>query len=163
MVLLGIGIGSALTPLTSAGVAGVAPKDAGAASGLVNVSQQLGTSLGIGILVTVFASASHAVVPPAGASAGWLAQHQLAHGVATALRGSAIFLALALVVVTLVMWRPELRHAQAASTARGDGSPTGLGPIALPGARPALPPLRDRAVAPVTGLTPAGSHPVDPQ
>ncbi len=58
LVLLGIGMGSALTPLTTAGIAGVADRDAGAASGLVNVSQQLGGTLGVGALVTVFAAAS---------------------------------------------------------------------------------------------------------
>ena len=58
MALLGIGIGAALVPLTTAGIAGVAADDAGAASGLVNVAQQLGGSLGLGILITVFAAAS---------------------------------------------------------------------------------------------------------
>ncbi len=98
MLLLGTGIGTALTPLTTAGVAGVAPEDAGAASGLVNVAQQLGASLGLGILVTVFAAASHAPAhprPPTARRPGWPSQ-ALAHGVATALRGSALFLALAL-------------------------------------------------------------------
>ena len=40
--------------LTSASLADVAPEDAGAASGLVNVSQQLGAALGLAVLVTVF-------------------------------------------------------------------------------------------------------------
>ena len=48
LALLGIGIGIAFTPLTAAGIAGVAPGDAGAASGLLNVAQQLGGSLGPG-------------------------------------------------------------------------------------------------------------------
>ena len=71
LALLGIGIGIAFTPLTAAGIAGVAPRDAGAASGLLNVAQQLGGSLGLGILITVFASASRsaASTPLAGASA----------------------------------------------------------------------------------------------
>ena len=42
MTLLGIGIGAVLSPLTAAGIAGVAPADAGGASGLVNVAQQIG-------------------------------------------------------------------------------------------------------------------------
>ena len=107
MLLLGAGIGTALTPLTTAGVAGVAPEDAGAASGLVNVAQQLGASLGLGILVTVFAAASHTPARTASpTTAARAADVALAHGVATALRGSAVFLALALVVVVTVMWRP---------------------------------------------------------
>jgi len=60
LLLLGIGAGTSFTTLTSAGVAGVAPEDAGAASGLVNVAHQLGGSLGVGILVTVFSAATPA-------------------------------------------------------------------------------------------------------
>jgi EmrB/QacA subfamily drug resistance transporter len=94
LALLGFGMGIAFAPLTAAGVAGVAPSDAGAASGLVNVAQQLGGSLGLGILITVFASASRSA-----------AHDRLAHGVATALTGSAVFLALALAVVIVVVRR----------------------------------------------------------
>jgi len=57
MALIGIGQGFALSPLTVAGVAGVDPSDAGAASGLVNVAHQIGGSLGLGILVVVFDAA----------------------------------------------------------------------------------------------------------
>ena len=72
LALLGTGIGMAFTPLTAAGIAGVgALADAGAASGLLNVAQQLGGSLGLGILITVFASATRSAAdhPLAGASA----------------------------------------------------------------------------------------------
>ncbi|MGH9017745.1 MAG: MFS transporter, partial [Acidimicrobiales bacterium] len=104
MLLLGLGIGTALTPLTTAGVAGVAPEDAGAASGLVNVAQQLGGSLGLGILITVFSAASRAAtVHPVGATVALQARHELALGVATALKGSAVFLALGFVVVAALM------------------------------------------------------------
>ncbi|HVC70031.1 MAG TPA: MFS transporter [Acidimicrobiales bacterium] len=113
MLLLGLGIGTAMTPLTTAGMAGVEPEDAGAASGVVNVSQQLGGSLGLGILVTVFAAASRAAVHhSAGAPVAQQARLQLAHGVATSLRGSALFLALALGVAVLVMRRPTQREAE---------------------------------------------------
>ena len=108
MSLLGIGIGSALVPLTTAGIAGVEEKDAGAASGLVNVAQQLGGSLGLGILITVFAAAGAGRVPHTDGvtSARSVAQWNLAHDVATALRGSAVFLALALVVIMATMRAP---------------------------------------------------------
>lgn len=102
LILLGIGMGSALTPLTTAGMAGVADADAGAASGLINVAHQLGGTLGVGALITVFAAASN------GAGA-----HALAEGVPTVLVGSAILIALSLIAVLGVM-RPRLLPARAA-------------------------------------------------
>lgn len=90
MAVLGIGQGLALSPLTIAGVSGVAAQDAGAASGLVNASHQLGGSLGLALLVVVYAaSAGH----PGGPAA------DLAHRVATCLGVSAGLLVLAWVVV----------------------------------------------------------------
>jgi hypothetical protein len=105
MSLLGIGIGSALVPLTGAGIEGVEPEDAGAASGLVNVAQQLGGSLGLAILITVFAAASHSASgrPVGAGSLHTAAQWGLAHAISTSLKGSAVFLALGLVVVLAVM------------------------------------------------------------
>jgi EmrB/QacA subfamily drug resistance transporter len=98
LVMMGIGMGAALTPLTAAGIAGVQADDAGAASGVVNVAHQLGGSLGLGILVTVFAGAER--------GAGGGAQHALAHAVSSAVTGSAVFLALGLAVVLVVMRAP---------------------------------------------------------
>ena len=116
LALLGIGIGMAFTPLTAAGIAGVAEGDAGAASGLLNVAQQLGGSLGLGILITVFASATRSAAqhPLAGASAHTEASRELAHAVGTSLTGSAVLLALALAVVLAVMRRPAEAKAPAA-------------------------------------------------
>jgi EmrB/QacA subfamily drug resistance transporter len=102
LALLGMGMGSALTPLTTAGMAGVVDADAGAASGLINVAQQLGGTLGVGALVTVFAASS------AGAGA-----HSLVEGVPTVLTGAAILIALALTTVLGVM-RPGLFPAKTA-------------------------------------------------
>jgi predicted MFS family arabinose efflux permease len=95
LVVLGLGIGIAFVPLTSASLSGVAVEDAGAASGLVNVAQQVGASLGLGILVTVFAASS---------SPGRLG---LAHGVNAALTGSAVLLGLALLVAAAAVRRRE--------------------------------------------------------
>ena len=58
LLVFGLGNGLAFVPLTTAALDGVEPADAGAASGLVNVMQQLGGSLGLAVLVTVFGSAS---------------------------------------------------------------------------------------------------------
>jgi EmrB/QacA subfamily drug resistance transporter len=108
MVLLGAGLGIAIVTLTTRGIAGVAPEDSGAASGLLNVAQQVGASLGLGILTSVFAAAStHASShPAAGLDARREAAQALAHGVSAALTGAAVFLVIAL-VVALVMTGPR--------------------------------------------------------
>jgi EmrB/QacA subfamily drug resistance transporter len=117
LVLLGIGMGLALTPLTTAGVAGVAPDDAGAASGVVNAAHQLGASLGLSVLVTVFASAGRAATHhlPAGLSVHAQAHYELAHAVAAALTGSAALLALALLVTIVAVGPRQPISALAAS------------------------------------------------
>ncbi len=56
MVVIGIGNGAAMAPLTTSGVRGVEGRDQGAASGLVNVAHQLGGSIGLSVLVVVFAA-----------------------------------------------------------------------------------------------------------
>jgi len=56
MLLVGIGQGASTIRLTSAGIAGVNSEDSGAASGLVSTHVQLGSSLGLSILITLAAS-----------------------------------------------------------------------------------------------------------
>jgi len=112
LLLLGVGMGAALTPLTSAGIAGVAPEDAGAASGLVNTAHQPGGALGISVLVTVFTAAG-----------GGQNADQLADGVASALTSAAVFLALA------ARGRSRDRAPRSIARRRGGRSP---GVIAVP-------------------------------
>jgi EmrB/QacA subfamily drug resistance transporter len=58
LVFMGAGAGISFVSLTSASLADVAPEDAGAASGLINVSQQIGGALGLAVLVSAFSSLS---------------------------------------------------------------------------------------------------------
>lgn len=97
MAMLGIGQGIALSPLTVVGVAGVDAADAGAASGLVNAAHQLGGSLGLALLVVVFAASGLAGALPAA---------DLAHRVAACLAAGAVLLGLALLVVLVFIVRP---------------------------------------------------------
>jgi predicted MFS family arabinose efflux permease len=96
LILMGVGMAAAFTPLTTAGIHAVSSDDAGAASGLVNVAHQLGGAVGIAVLVTVFAGA--------GGNDG--SPREFAHALSTALSGSVICLLLAVTVVIGVMWRP---------------------------------------------------------
>jgi MFS family permease len=69
VLLFGTGNGLALVPLTGASLAGVRQEDAGAASGLVNVMQQIGGALGLAVLVSVFGSAGRVVAGQSAAAA----------------------------------------------------------------------------------------------
>jgi EmrB/QacA subfamily drug resistance transporter len=110
MLLLGLGIGVAFIPLTAASLAGIDPGDAGAASGLVNVMQQVGGALGLGILVTLFGTASRDDVRHSRTGISEVAQQhdQLAHAIAVAFTGSAVFLALTFAVIVIaIRGKPE--------------------------------------------------------
>ena len=93
MVLLGVGQGLAFAPLTNAGIAGVAPADAGAASGLVNTAHQLGTALGLAVLAAVAVRAGAGLSGPAAVT-----EH-----VRAALAGSTAMLAVGLAVVLVLI------------------------------------------------------------
>ncbi|MEU0300733.1 MFS transporter [Streptomyces sp. NPDC006175] len=58
ILVFGFGMGMQFVSLTLMAVSGVAPREAGAASGVLNATQQVGGSLGLSILVTVFGTAS---------------------------------------------------------------------------------------------------------
>lgn len=106
MVLIGAGQGAALGPFTAAGIAGVTPKDAGAASGLVNVAHQLGGSLGLSVLVTAFAAAG---------ATGLTANALLAHRVSIALTVGSGMLVLAFGLVVALIVRPGANARQSAA------------------------------------------------
>jgi EmrB/QacA subfamily drug resistance transporter len=100
LILVGIGNGSAFVPLTGAALQGVEPRHAGAASGLVNVMQQIGAALGLAILVTVFGSASRhaaATTPPSDTPL------ERAHHVFVSGAHSAFLTATALLIATLLV------------------------------------------------------------
>ncbi|RZI56984.1 MAG: MFS transporter [Rubrivivax sp.] len=103
MVLIGLGQGLLLAPLTAAGVAGVAQKDAGAASGLVNVAHQLGGALGLGLLVLVFANAA----PEASHDTASLALR-----ISAVMEVAALLVGLALIAVLLFIVVPRHRRAR---------------------------------------------------
>ncbi len=110
LVLLGLGSGLSFVSLTSASLAGVDPADAGAASGLINVSQQLGAALGLAVLVTVFDVATshaplgaHAAPDPAAVAH---ADAVLVHGLRTVFAAGLVFTLGALAAVGIFVRTP---------------------------------------------------------
>jgi EmrB/QacA subfamily drug resistance transporter len=122
MLVFGAGMGLLFVPLTILAVSGVPPHETGAASSLLNVMQQVGGSLGLSILVTVFGTASRneattqigdflrTARPEAQAQfqqtgqlpAPW-ADQVLAHGISTSFQLAVVFAALALAVALVVV------------------------------------------------------------
>jgi EmrB/QacA subfamily drug resistance transporter len=64
-LLAAIGLGLSFVPVTIAAVSGVAKREAGLASGLINTSQQIGGALGLAVLATIANSRTDAVMATA--------------------------------------------------------------------------------------------------
>jgi EmrB/QacA subfamily drug resistance transporter len=58
-LVIGVGLGFSFVPVSIAALAGVAPHEAGLASGLINTSQQIGGALGVAVLSTVSTTRTH--------------------------------------------------------------------------------------------------------
>jgi len=113
-VLIGIGMGLAVTPIAVAGTAGVPPRDAGLASGLLNTSRTVGASIGLAALATIAASRTTNFLSDHAASANRTAAaltdgYTLAFGIA-----AGILLATAAVALATL---PSLRTINRAASA----------------------------------------------
>lgn len=117
IMMLGIGTGAALVPLTTAGIAGVAPRDAGAASGLINATHYIGGALGTAVVVFIVdlmrsrAALSRALTGPTSESG---AKAELTHALSVSAATSAAFFVLALLIVLVTIRRPRPRTLPAA-------------------------------------------------
>lgn len=93
MLIAGLATGLAFMPITATVLAGVEHEHAGSASGLLQTTQQLGSAVGVAVIVSVYA---------AGAVPG-----QFVPGLQAALLTSAGFAALALLVTATVLRTPR--------------------------------------------------------
>jgi hypothetical protein len=118
-MLIGVGFGLLFVPLTTASLAGVPPKDSGAASAMLNMLQLVGGSLGLAVLVAVFGTSSrHAASHPVpGLTPLAQAQHVLAHGIASAFLLAAVLDVAALLVILLVIRTRQTAAAPVATAA----------------------------------------------
>jgi EmrB/QacA subfamily drug resistance transporter len=105
ILLIAAGMGCIFVPITLGAVAGVKPQDAGFASAMLNVGQQVGGALGLSALVAVSSAASRrAARTSRGLSGQALAHHIFTAGADSAFRVGAIF-ALAGVVAAMLLIR----------------------------------------------------------
>jgi MFS family permease len=107
LVMFGMGSGLAFISMTTAGLTDVAPADAGAASGLINVTQQLGAALGLAVLVTVFDAVVGESSVSSFAPATAAARSAIVHGLDVALLAGAGFALTAFLIVTFLIRRPS--------------------------------------------------------
>ncbi|MCX5001512.1 MFS transporter [Streptomyces sp. NBC_00638] len=156
-LVFGFGMGLQFVSLTLMAVSGVQPKDTGAASGILNATQQVGGSLGLSVLVTVFGTASRneatdqvakflSTATPAQQlqfrrtgqlPAPW-SQQVLTSGISAAFVAAAIFAVFAaLVALIVIQVRPsDLERLQGGAAsftpAEGSGDPAGESARAAP-------------------------------
>ncbi|MFF7335529.1 DHA2 family efflux MFS transporter permease subunit [Streptomyces sp. NPDC008150] len=96
-VLLGFGMGAVLNATTNAATAGLAPHQAGLASGLLNTTRQLGSAVGLVTLAALSVSRADART-----GAGAATTDALASGYRLALTGAAFFAVAGLVAALFV-------------------------------------------------------------
>ncbi|MFH9347793.1 MFS transporter [Kitasatospora sp. NPDC017646] len=121
-LLFGFGMGSIFVPAMLTAVSHVAPHETGAATGMLNTTQQVGGSLGLSILVTVYGTASRneagrqvgaflrqataqqaARFRASGKLPAPYSSEVLVHGIATAFRMGLVFAALAVLIAVFVI------------------------------------------------------------
>lgn len=152
MMVLGLGMGMEFVSLTLMAVSGVEPRESGAASGVLNATQQVGGSLGLSILVTTYGTASRNEADSvlrrflAEATPGQRARLRrtgelpspwsdqvLTAGVTSAFVVAAVMAGLAALIALVVI---QVRTSDLERLQGGRGIPEADGPPAGPGGRP---------------------------
>ena len=109
-VLVGVGIAFAYVPVSIASLAGVAEREAGLASGLINTSQQIGGAIGTAIASTIFISHFKSL-----RIGGKSLPEALTGGYAWAFWGLAVIGVLALIAALTLIRREEMAEVPSAA------------------------------------------------
>jgi EmrB/QacA subfamily drug resistance transporter len=105
-IVMSVGLALVFVPLSSIALYGVAPRDAGVASAMLNTTQQVGGALGTALLNTLYASAVAGYLTSHVAGAGGAQALQFdafLHGYRVAFLVGGLMLAAALVVVVVLV------------------------------------------------------------
>ncbi|MGB8004310.1 MAG: MFS transporter, partial [Gaiellaceae bacterium] len=109
-LMVGVGIAFAFVPVSIAALAGVAEREAGLASGLINTSQQIGGAIGVAVASTIFTTHFKSLT-----SDGKPLPDALTGGYAWAFWGLAVFAVLALIAALTLIKREDMSEAPAAA------------------------------------------------
>jgi EmrB/QacA subfamily drug resistance transporter len=117
IIVMGVGFGLIMAPSFATATRGVEPTDAGVASAMVNTSQQVGGSLGVALLSTVFADAVSGYSAAVGTPAALAQAEAAVHGNSMAFWWAAGILMVG-AIVTALLFEPgpaeETEHSSAA-------------------------------------------------
>ena len=105
IMVMGVGFGLIMAPSFATATHGVAQADAGVAAAMVSTSQQVGGSLGLALLSTIFAAALAGFSAPAGTSPALAQAEAAVHGYTVAFWWAAATLAAGAVVTALLFDR----------------------------------------------------------
>lgn len=95
MIILGVGAGIVFIPFTALGLTKAESSDAGAASGIINAAHQIGGSVGLAILATVFGTYG---------TSGSTPKSEFTHAVSATITGSTLFFVASLVAVSILLF-----------------------------------------------------------
>jgi MFS family permease len=97
-LLVGFGLALAFIPVSIAALAGVGPREAGLASGLLNTSQQIGGAIGVAVASSIAVSrATHLLHTGASAASALTSGYALAFWVVAGISAGGVVAALGLV------------------------------------------------------------------
>lgn len=117
-MLLAAGFGLALPALTTLGMSGAGPDDAGLASGLFNTTQQIGMAVGVAVLSTLAAGhTGHALAGGASQAAALTGGYRLAYTVGAGLMIAAFAVAYTLLREPRQTTQPQPEHQPVPATA----------------------------------------------
>ncbi|BAZ11810.1 hypothetical protein NIES4071_36360 [Calothrix sp. NIES-4071] len=105
-VLVGLGIVTGVVTVTIAATAGISDSDQGLASGLLNTSQQVGSAVGLAILVAVSTARTNAIIASTGNSP-IVKQAATTQGFQAALGIGAGFAAISVLIAALMIREQE--------------------------------------------------------
>ncbi|WP_328917580.1 MULTISPECIES: DHA2 family efflux MFS transporter permease subunit [unclassified Streptomyces] len=136
LLVSGIGLGVVMAPFFDIALAGVSDEETGSASGVLNAVQQLGGSIGVAVLGTVFFSRAGQGAGEGGPGTRGAA-HGVAHGMGGAAEATLLIAAAALAVSGAVAFLMPRRAAHAAPAGPSEGSSDGSSDTPLDAAGPA--------------------------